>query len=954
MPAFKCEKCYKIFNLKTDLERHHNKKNPCIEVGQIINDKAKEIAENVVSNNDDLNKVKKFLEFCHNTMRDTEGIVGMKALSNIAMLLFLKFVNNSVKSGNIDLLNIEQYRKEEGTDKEEKFQKYKKYIKYSLFENIIENGKFKVEVDELIFIVEYIFKHVLWFHPKTKKIFADEFPSIKHEITYEQILKRMDKIDWESMNIDIKGAAYEHFLKSEMGGGDLGQFFTRREIVDYMIKIIKPEIKENSTFIDPFMGTGGFITHMFNEIRNIYIQKKIPFLNNIKNNLVNGIEKNPQTCLLALNNMLLNMDLYPTNIKCDDSLRNYTDKKYDFVLTNPPFGIKGLMYDNESMFPDEINGIKKKDYLPYKSNDAICLALQMIPYILKKNGTCAIVVPDGKQLTSEKEKSIVSIRKMLIENNNLYQVTSLPNGCFLPYTGVSCCVLFFKKGEKTKNVKFVKLNDDYINEKLLSNVPIDKITKRNYSLNHKLYIETTNKYIGLQYEKLENICKINYGTRIVKKEASEGHYPVYGGGDITFYTNSYNREGENCIISRFGMSENCVRLTKDKLWLNDSGLTLESINTNVQQNYLNYFMLLNNKIIYNIGSGVAQKNLSIDDFKNLQIPIPPLEIQNLIVQELDSMYEQKESLQKSINNMNTLRKAKFEMLLENCEGKQNIKLENLCELNKNNKNNKEYDNYNYIDISSVEKGTLIDNKIIKREDLPSRAKRICLNEDILLSSVRPNLENYLFLTNDILKENTLISTGFIVITSNKKIVNPKFLYYHISSSAFTEKIIKKTTGANYPSITCDDIKDIILTIPSLQDQQKIVEQMEKYDKLVELQQEQVLDIEQTIKDRFDYHLNKCKEAQSNEAKITEDNTSKSSKDDADIDLEAELEEINKKSKTSKIKIVEPIESVIVGKVECIEEEGKYYRLINGEKGELYAITKNDKVVLYKKNSIKKV
>jgi hypothetical protein len=65
-----------------------------------------------------------------------------------------------------------------------------------------------------------------------------------------------------------------------------------------------------------------------------------------------------------------------------------------------------------------------------------------------------------------------------------------------------------------------------------------------------------------------------------------------------------------------------------------------------------------------------------------------------------------------------------------------------------------------------------------------------------------------------------------------------------------------------------------------------------------------------------------------------------------LDLKAKLKETNNKSKSSKIKIVEPNESVIVGKVECIEEEG--------EKGELYAITKNDKVVLYKKNSIKKV
>jgi type I restriction-modification system DNA methylase subunit len=192
----------------------------------------------------------------YNTLRDKEGIVGMKALSNIAMLLFLKFVNPSVKSGTIDLLNIEKYRKEEGSSTDDKFQKYKEYIKYCQFDNIIENGKFKVQIPELIFIIEYIFKHVLWFHPYTKQIFADEFPSIKNEITYEQIIKQMDKINWDDMDIDVKGLAYEHFLKNEMGGGDLGQFFTRREVVDYMISVIKPYITETSTFIDPFMGTG--------------------------------------------------------------------------------------------------------------------------------------------------------------------------------------------------------------------------------------------------------------------------------------------------------------------------------------------------------------------------------------------------------------------------------------------------------------------------------------------------------------------------------------------------------------------------------------------------------------------------------------------------------------------------------------------------------------------------
>ena len=204
------------------------------------------------------------------------------------MLLFLKFVNNSVKSGEIDLLNIEKYRKECGNI-DNKFNVYKDYVKYCLFENLIENGLFKVEIPEVSSIVEFIFKHVLWYHPNTKNIFQDRFPSIKSDQTYELIFKKMDKINWDSLDVDIKGVAYEHFLKTEMGGGELGQFFTRREVIDYMIDIIKPFITKDSNVLDPFMGTGGFLTRMLNEIKKIYAISKIPFTDKIKSEIVNGI-----------------------------------------------------------------------------------------------------------------------------------------------------------------------------------------------------------------------------------------------------------------------------------------------------------------------------------------------------------------------------------------------------------------------------------------------------------------------------------------------------------------------------------------------------------------------------------------------------------------------------------------------------------------------------------------
>ena len=139
MVAHECKLCKKVFKLKTDYERHINKKTACVKE-EIIVELHKDIFKEVKNNTEDINKIKKFLDFCHDTLRDKDGIVGMKALSNISMLLFIKFINNSVKDGHIDLLNIEKYRIEQGTC-DDKFKKNKKYIKYCQFDNIIQDGK---------------------------------------------------------------------------------------------------------------------------------------------------------------------------------------------------------------------------------------------------------------------------------------------------------------------------------------------------------------------------------------------------------------------------------------------------------------------------------------------------------------------------------------------------------------------------------------------------------------------------------------------------------------------------------------------------------------------------------------------------------------------------------------------------------------------------------------------
>ena len=140
-------------------------------------------------------------------------------------------------------------------------------------------------------------------------------------------------------------------------------------------------------------------------------------------------------------------------------------------------------------------------------------------------------------------------------------------------------------------------------------------------------------------EKLENIATVNYGTRIVKDSAIGNEYYVYGGGDKTFKTDIFNREN-TLIVARFGMSPKCTRFVKGKFFLNDSGLTVDTNDEHLlNQNFLNWQLFFLNDLIYSLGKGVAQKNLNVSLFKNLDIIVPKsLNEQKEIVDVLDAAY----------------------------------------------------------------------------------------------------------------------------------------------------------------------------------------------------------------------------------------------------------------------------------------------------------------------------
>jgi type I restriction-modification system DNA methylase subunit len=147
--------------------------------------------------------------------------------------------------------------------------------------------------------------------------------------------------------------------------------------------------------------------------------------------------------------------------------------------------------------------------------------------------------------------------------------------------------------------------------------------------------------------KLSNICKINYGKRITQKNNTFGTIPVYGGGDITFYTNVSNREKNTLIISRYAMSKTCCRLINKDFYLNDSGLSLECVDKTLQ-NYINYYFMtekIQTYIYENCTSGSIQRNLNMNLFENLQIPIPK---NKKLIQKLEKTFNEIEKIQEEV------------------------------------------------------------------------------------------------------------------------------------------------------------------------------------------------------------------------------------------------------------------------------------------------------------------
>lgn len=174
-----------------------------------------------------------------------------------------------------------------------------------------------------------------------------------------------------------------------------------------------------------------------------------------------------------------------------------------------------------------------------------------------------------------------------------------------------------------------------------------------------------------------------------------------------------------------------------------------------------------------------------------------------------------------------------------------MKIKDICLFN--NKNiNKDFPNshINYLDTSNLTRNIIGEIVPYDLNNSPSRAKRIVMENDTLISTVRPNQCHYGFIDSN--RSNLIVSTGFLVITPNIRIVNAKYLYYFLTQENITNYLqtVALTATSSYPSITPDVIANIDISLPSMEQQNKIVDVLSKLDSKIELNNKLNKDLEE--------------------------------------------------------------------------------------------------------------
>ena len=228
---------------------------------------------------------------------------------------------------------------------------------------------------------------------------SDAYNYMKNGTLLRQVINKLNEVDFNrSDERHLFGDIYEQLLRDLQSAGNAGEFYTPRAVTRFIVDRVDPKLGER--VMDPACGTGGFLACSFDHVKNNYVETAED--HQVLQQQIFGFEKKQLPHLLCTTNMML-------------------------------------------------HGIEKNFPAEFQTRETADLFLQLIIEVLADKGRAAVVLPDGT-LFGEGVKT--KLKKMLTEECNLHTIVRLPNGVFNPYTGIKTNILFFTKGQPTKDIWF--------------------------------------------------------------------------------------------------------------------------------------------------------------------------------------------------------------------------------------------------------------------------------------------------------------------------------------------------------------------------------------------------------------------------------------------------------------------------------------------------------------------
>ncbi len=691
---------------------------------------------------------------------------------------------------------------------------------------------------------------------------------VLHEI--EEFSKELDTIAHDG-NKDVFGDMYEYLLSKLSAAGTNGQFRTPRHIIDFMVRVLDP--KTGETILDPACGTAGFLVAAYRYIAGEYTSEKMKKAgspramdklsseekNFLYNHMFTGFDSDEDMIKFGMMNLHLH-GLTKSRLVRQNTLVDTTGfkEKFDVVLANPPFAGK---LDEESVSEDIRMNTKATEIL----------FLRFMMDHLSDKGKMAVIVPEGVIFNASRANS--KIREMLMYNG-LWAVVSLPAGVFNPYAGVKTSILLLDReiSKKNSDLLFIKVSNDgfdlgaqrhaHSHDDLPLALEILSEWKKGKKSESAIavYVEkskisaasdynlTVERYrVGTDYSnakwpmvELGDVLEYEQPTEyIVSSTDYRDEYPTpvltAGKSFILGYTNE--KEGifhEGLPVIIFDDFTTATKFVDFSFKVKSSAMKILRTKKGVANIRYVYHAMQNITFTPN-----EHKRFWISEYSKIRIPLPPLEIQQQVVAELDGYAGIIAGAKQVVENW----KPQIDINPE----WDKVKVEKISTLVRGSSPRPQGDKRYYggaiprLMVSDVTRdGMHTTPKTDFLTDAGAKLSRpMKAGEVVMAVSGNPGLPS-------ILSVDACIHDGFVGFRELSPRVLPEYLYYIFLYQK--EANNRQSVGAVFKNLTTDQIKQFDIPVPPLEAQRQVIEKIEAERTLVESNKKLIAIYEQKTKD----------------------------------------------------------------------------------------------------------